>query len=68
VVERHFADAARLLRAGGAFAIFNFSYRGDLAADRRDAARLAAANGLAVRLCGARLFTLWDGAAFVLAR
>jgi SAM-dependent methyltransferase len=68
VVERHFADVARLLRAGGAFAILNFSYRGDLAADRRDVARLAAASGLAVRFCGVRAFTLWDGAAFLLVR
>jgi SAM-dependent methyltransferase len=68
VVERHFADAARLLRAGGAFAILNFSYRGDLAADRRDVTRLAALNSLAVRLCGLRAFALWDGAAFMLVR
>lgn len=68
VVERHFADAARLLSPGGALVILNFSYRGDLAADRRDAARLAAANGLAVRLSGMRAFALWDGAAFVLIR
>ncbi|HZU89857.1 MAG TPA: class I SAM-dependent methyltransferase [Stellaceae bacterium] len=68
VVERHFADIARLLRAGGAFVILNFSYRGDVAADRRDVARLAASNGFAVRLCGARPFALWDGAAFLLVR
>jgi SAM-dependent methyltransferase len=68
VVERHFADVARLLAPGGAFVILNFSYGGDLAADRRDVARLAAASGLAVRLLGARAFALWDGAAFLLVR
>jgi SAM-dependent methyltransferase len=68
VVARHFADAARLLCAGGAFAILNFSYRGDLAADRRDVARLAAAHGFALRLSGTRDFALWDGASFLLAR
>lgn len=73
VAERHFADAARLLRPGGlerrgAFLILNFSYRGDLAVDRADVARLAAAAGLAVRLSGARAFALWDGVAFLLVR
>jgi ubiquinone/menaquinone biosynthesis C-methylase UbiE len=68
VVARHFADVARLLSPGGAFVILNFSYRGDLAADRRDVARLAEANTLAVRLSGVRAFALWDGAAFLLVR
>ncbi|HJU20255.1 MAG TPA: class I SAM-dependent methyltransferase, partial [Stellaceae bacterium] len=68
VTARHFADAARLLPPGGAFLIVNFSYRGDLTADRRDAARLAAAHGFAVRRLGTRDFALWDGASFLMMR
>lgn len=68
VVERHFAEAAQLLRPSGALLILNFSYRGDLDADRRDVARLAAVHGFAVERLGSRDFALWDGAAFLLRR
>ena len=57
---------ARLLSPGGALAIFNYSYRGDLAADRRDLATLAAAHSLAIERNGTRDFTLWDAATFLL--
>lgn len=68
VAERHVADAARALRRGGALAILNLSYRGDLEADRADAARWAAAGGWALAVDGAAPFALWDGAAFLLRR
>jgi SAM-dependent methyltransferase len=68
IAAAHVADSARLLRPGGALAILNYSYRGDLAADRADLARLAAANGLALRHAGTCDFTLWDAAGFLLCR
>jgi SAM-dependent methyltransferase len=66
IAARHVADVARLLSPGGALAIFNYSYRGDLAADRRDLAMLAAAHSLVIERNGTRDFTLWDAAAFLL--
>jgi SAM-dependent methyltransferase len=68
VAARHLADAARTLRRGGAFAILNLSYRGDLRADRADAARWAAGGGWTLVVDGAAPFALWDGAAFLLRR
>jgi len=68
LAERHLADAARVLRPGGAFAILNLSYRGDPEADRADAARWAAAGGWTLAVNGAAPFALWDGAAFLLRR
>ena len=66
IAARHVADAAGLLEPGGALAIFNYSYRGDLDADRADVARLAAAHGFAIERNGTRDFSLWDGATFLL--
>ena len=66
VADRHLADAARVLRRGGAFAILNLSYRGDPEADRADAARWAATGGWTLAVDGATPFALWDGAAFLL--
>jgi len=68
IAEAHMRDAARLLRPAGALLILNFSYRGDIDTDRRDIARLAAANGFSVRRAGTRDFNLWDGATFLLTR
>jgi SAM-dependent methyltransferase len=64
LVERHFAEARRVLRRGGDFVILEFSYRNDLAADAVDVSRLADATGFAVQVGGARPFSVWDGAAF----
>jgi SAM-dependent methyltransferase len=66
IVARHFRDAARVLRPGGAVVILNFSYRGDEQADRRDVERLAAVNRLTIQRNGTRDFTLWDGRTFLL--
>jgi SAM-dependent methyltransferase len=66
IAARHVADAAGLLPPGGALAIFNYSYRGDLEADRADLARLATEYGFAVERSGTRDFSLWDGATFLL--
>jgi SAM-dependent methyltransferase len=68
VADRHVADAARVLRPGGALAILNLSYRGDPGADRADAARWAAAGGWKLAADGAPPFALWDGSAFLLRR
>jgi SAM-dependent methyltransferase len=68
VVGRHVSGAARVLRPGGALAVLNFSYRGDRAADRADAAALATAHGFALEQDGAKPFGVWDGTAFVLRR
>lgn len=68
VAERHVADAARILRPGGALAILNFSYGGGPAADIADAVRWASAYDLAASVLGDVPFKLWDGRAFVLRR
>ncbi len=65
---RHTQGAARALRPGGALCVLNLSYRGDLGADRVDAAAWAAASGMRLVLEGARPFRLWDGTAFVFRR
>ncbi len=68
LVDRHVQGAARVLRPGGALVVLNFSYRGDRAADRADAAGLAGAHGLTLEQAGAAPFSVWDGTAFVLRR
>jgi SAM-dependent methyltransferase len=68
IAARHIADAAGLLALGDALAIFNYSYRGDLDADRADLAPLAAAHGFAIERNGTRDLSLWDGATFLLRR
>ncbi len=64
----HVAEAARVLRPGGALLILNFSYRGDLAADCAALVALAAVSGLRPERVGTRDFALWDGATFLLRR
>jgi SAM-dependent methyltransferase len=66
IARQHIHDAARLLRPGGSFAIFNYSYRGDIAADRVDVATHAKAAGLVVLRNGTRDLALWDGTSFLL--
>ncbi|HEX2255504.1 MAG TPA: class I SAM-dependent methyltransferase [Afifellaceae bacterium] len=68
VAARHVREAARVLKDGGALLIFNFSYRGDLETDGADVSRLARAGGLTVIGAGSRDLSLWDGAAFRLAK
>ena len=62
---RTIGEAARLLRPGGALAIFNYSYRGDPAIDRAEAAAGAEAVGLEVQRNGTRDLALWDGTSFL---
>jgi SAM-dependent methyltransferase len=68
VAERHIADAVHLLSPGGAFVILNYSYRGDLDADRRAVEDLSGRYGFAIERNGTRDFTVWDGASFLLRR
>ena len=65
LAERHFAEAARVLRPRAALAILNFSYRGDQAADAAQAMQWAHRHGLEVRHCGVAPFRLWDASAYV---
>lgn len=67
LVERHVADAGRLLVPGGSLVILNFSYRG-VGQDRTDLRAMAERHGFALLRCGTREFTLWDGLAFWLRR
>jgi SAM-dependent methyltransferase len=68
VAERHVADAAQRLPKGGALVILNYSYRGDLDADRHAVADLSQRYGFTVQRNGTRDFTLWDGVTFLLRR
>jgi ubiquinone/menaquinone biosynthesis C-methylase UbiE len=64
LVERFFAEAARILERGGQLVIFNYSYSEDDETDIREVQALAAENGFEVLVAGARPFELWDGLAF----
>ena len=66
IAERHIRDAAGLLRPGGTLAVFNYSYRGDLALDCAEIATSAGAAGLDIVRNGTRDLALWDAASFVL--
>jgi ubiquinone/menaquinone biosynthesis C-methylase UbiE len=68
VAERHVAEAARVLRPGGALAVANWSYRGDPTQDADEARRWAASHGFVAVHVGARPFALWDGSVFLLRR
>jgi SAM-dependent methyltransferase len=66
LVERHFAEARRVLRAGGHFVILNFSYQKGLTEDDATVRALAVANGFEMVQSGVRPFALWDGVAWVM--
>jgi SAM-dependent methyltransferase len=61
------AEAARVLRPGGALAILNYSY-GDPAGDAAALAAVAPALGLVLEAARERPLALWDGIAFRLRR
>ena len=64
LVERFFAESARVLKRGGQLLILNYSYSEDEDANEKEVRSLAAAKGLDVLVAGARPFELWDGVAF----
>jgi CelD/BcsL family acetyltransferase involved in cellulose biosynthesis/ubiquinone/menaquinone biosynthesis C-methylase UbiE len=68
VVQAHFADIARVLPPGGDLVVMNYSYRGDVQADRRDLRRLSAPCGLAVVADAVTPFALWDAVVWHLRR
>jgi SAM-dependent methyltransferase len=68
VVERHGAEAARVLGPEGHLAILNYSYRGDLGRDREDVAALARRHGFDLVRAATGDFALWDASTFILRR
>lgn len=62
---RHVAEARRVLRPGGTLAILNYSYRGDLEADRREVRARAGETGFSVEE-PRPAFRYWDGSVFLL--
>jgi len=67
-LERFMAEAARVLADDGDLIVFNWSYRGDPAQDRREAAALASRFGFALLRAGEQPFRIWDGTGFHLRR
>lgn len=68
LAARHVAEAARVLRPGGALLIMNYSYRGNLDLDRADVAQHAAAAGLDLLRNGTHDTEIWDGTTFLMRR
>lgn len=68
LLARHFHEARRVLRPGGALAVFELSYGRSLEADRTDFARLAVESKLEVVVGGEQPLDAWDGIAFMARR
>ena len=64
LVAAHWREAARVLRPGGELAIFNYSYRDDISADRREFTALCRATDFELLAVGEQPFTAWDGIVF----
>lgn len=65
VLDAQLSEIARMLRPGGDLLVFNWSYRGDEAAD---AAEAAGAAGFTCLRSGERPFSIWDASGFHLRR
>jgi SAM-dependent methyltransferase len=65
VIGAQLAEMARVLRPGGDLLVFNWSYRGDDAADLAEA---SAAPGFEVVRAGERPFAIWDATGYHLRR
>lgn len=65
LARRHVEEAARVLRPGGALLILNYSYRGDLEADRRDVRALLDGAKFAIDRDGTQDFALWDASSYL---
>ena len=64
MVDRYFSEVARVLKPGGDFVIFNFSYWNDDEADISAVHRLATKYSFDELTVGERPLALWDGLAF----
>jgi SAM-dependent methyltransferase len=64
LVATHWREMISVLRPGGEITIFNYSYRDDVTADRREFTALCRACGCEVLAAGDQPFTVWDGLAF----
>ncbi len=64
LVDRHFAEVARVLRDSGHFVILQYSYRDDPACDLNDVRRMATAYGYEVLREAVTPFTIWDGVGY----
>lgn len=64
LVKLHFAEVQRVLRRGGDFVLFNYSYRASRHADLREVERLAAAFGFDLLAAGGQPFRLWDAESY----
>jgi hypothetical protein len=61
-------EATRLLRPSGRLLVFNWSYRGDAAADEAEAAAYADQLGLRVARAGETPFAIWDARGWLFER
>lgn len=68
LVEKHFAECARVLRPGGDMVILNFAYGTDESVNDVRVREMARRYGFEVIVSGDRPFSLWDGVAFHLRR
>jgi hypothetical protein len=66
LVDVHFAEAFRVLGERGRFALFNYSYGGDLGEERVEVREVARQHGFAVDVCGVKPFRVWDGALYLM--
>jgi len=68
LADAYVAEAARVLRPAGIMLVFNWSYRGEVAADVAEARVLAEAHGLTLDRAGEMPFRIWDGTGFRFSR
>jgi SAM-dependent methyltransferase len=68
LADAYVAEAARVLRPAGVMLVFNWSYRGEVAADVAEARVLAEAHGLTLDRAGEMPFRIWDGTGFRFSR
>jgi hypothetical protein len=68
LVQRHFAEAARVLQPAGRMVILNYSYRQDFDLDRMEALEHAGQNGFSLTRASRHDFHLWDGTTLLLTK
>jgi CelD/BcsL family acetyltransferase involved in cellulose biosynthesis/SAM-dependent methyltransferase len=68
LISNMVAEAGRVLCAGGSLVVLNWSYRGDIASDGREARARGKRQGLELKEAGPAGLRLWDAALFHLVR